>query len=138
MVSSHLQHALRVIAWARILRPTRISRFTRITTHRDRSPLLCASAAKVHNKDELENYGYSRRPESAHIQRAIDDREKAMYEHRRYGSKAPPTAHMRLPLGPHGAAGSQQFQAYKAETANPGSILRPASAPAKSGGAKKK
>ena len=92
---------------------------------------------KVKDQDAMETYGYHRRPESAHVQRVLDERAKAEYEHRRYQKPAPKTAHMRLPLGPAGAQGSQQYQAYKAECANPGSILRPASAPAKSGGKKK-
>lgn len=94
------------------------------------SPATCAPQ-KVHDATGLEAYGYSRRPQSAHIQRSIDERERALYDHRRYGKAAPPTAQYRLPLGPHGAVGSQQFAAYAAETANPGSILRPATAPAK-------
>ena len=86
---------------------------------------------KVVNKEGLETYGYYRRPQSAHIQRSIDEREDALYNHRRYGKPAPPTAQFRLPLGPHGPQGSQKFAAYAAETANPGSILRPSTAPAK-------
>ena len=86
---------------------------------------------KVKDKQGLELYGYSRRPQSAHIQRSIDEREAALYKQRRYGGPAPPTAQYRLPLGPHGVNGSQQYSAYLAESANPGSILRPATAPAK-------
>ena len=90
----------------------------------------------VGDKAGLEAYGYHRRPQSAHIQRSIDEREQALYEHRRYGKPAPATAQFRLPIGPHGATGTQAFAAYAAESANPGSILRPATAPGK--GAKKK
>jgi hypothetical protein len=118
-----------------------------------------AAPQKVHDKTGLEAYGYHRRPQSAHIQRSIDEREQALYDHRRYGAgreatqlpplrgarpltavcalhsctgkAAPPTAQFRLPLGPHGAQGTQQYAAYAMEQANPGSVLRPATAPAK-------
>jgi len=90
-----------------------------------------AAPQKVHDKTGLEAYGYHRRPQSAHIQRSIDEREQALYDHRRYGKAAPPTAQFRLPLGPHGAQGTQQYAAYAMEQANPGSVLRPATAPAK-------
>ena len=40
---------------------------------------------------------------------------------------------MRLPLGPHGANGTEKYAAYLAETKQPGSILRPATAPAGKG-----
>ena len=94
------------------------------------SAATCAPQ-KVHDASALALYGYHRRPQSAHIQRSIEERETALYNHRRYGKAAPATAQYRLPLGPHGAQGSAQFAAYSAETANPGSILRPATAPAK-------
>ena len=97
------------------------------------SPATCAPQ-KVHDKTGMEAYGYTRRPQSAHIQRSIDEREHALYEHRRYGKPAPKTAQFRLPLGPHGAEGSQKFQAYAQELANPGSILKPGGG----GGDKKK
>lgn len=90
-----------------------------------------AAPQKVHDKAGLEAYGYNRRPQSAHIQRSIDDRDVALYNHRRYGKPAPPTAQYRLPLGPHGAQGSQKYAAYAAESANPGSILKPAAGAAK-------
>ena len=38
---------------------------------------------KVKDKDGLAEYGYNKRPESAHIQRSLDERAKAEYEHRR-------------------------------------------------------
>jgi len=95
-----------------------------------------AAPQKVHDKAGLEAYGYYRRPQSAHIQRSIDERERALYEHRRYGKPPPPTAQYKLPLGPHGANGSAPFAAYLMETANPGSVLRPNTAPTK--GPKKK
>ena len=63
---------------------------------------------KVHDKAALNQYGYSRRPQSAHIQRSINERVKAQYMQRRYGAPGPKTAAMRLPLGP----GSAAFQAY--------------------------
>jgi len=78
---------------------------------------------KARNKAELETFGYSRRPQSAHIQRAIDDRLQAQYQQRRYGGPGPKTAALKLPLGPHGAAGSSAFAAF----AN--SNVRPATAP---------
>lgn len=80
---------------------------------------------KVKNKEELEKYGYNQRPTSAHIQRSIDDREEAMYQHRRYGAKPPKSAQPRLPLGPHGINGNERFAAYKQEMANPGSVINP-------------
>lgn len=86
---------------------------------------------KVQNKAGLEMYGYHKRPQSAHIQRSIDEREEALYQHRRYGKAAPKTAQFRLPLGPNGAQGSQRFSAYQQELTNPGSVLRPSTAPAK-------
>ena len=96
------------------------------------------------NKAELNSYGYSKRPESASLLKSIEERQKALYAFRRgYNgtdgkpAPAPKTAHMRLPLGPAGQAGTERFQAFKSEWENPGSILRPASAPAKSGGKKK-
>ena len=58
---------------------------------------------KVHDKGALELYGYHRRPDSAHIQRSLDERELALYNARRYGKPPPPTAQLRLPLGPPGA-----------------------------------
>lgn len=60
------------------------------------------------DKAGLKEYGYSRRPQSAHIQRSIDERVKAQYMQRRYGAPGPKTAAMRLPLGP----GSAAFQMY--------------------------
>ena len=48
-----------------------------------------AAPQKVHDKAGLEAYGYNKRPQSAHIQRSIDEREKALYEHRRYGAHTP-------------------------------------------------
>ena len=91
------------------------------------SAATCAPQ-KVHDKAGLEAYGYHRRPQSAHIQRSLDEREKALYQHRRYGKPPPPTAQYRLPLGPHGAQGSQQFAAYTQELLAPGSILKAAGA----------
>lgn len=109
--------------------PNSITRSPRV--RRQVSPATCAPQ-KVHDKAAMEMYGYHRRPQSAHIQRSIDERETALYNARRYGAKPPPTAQYRLPLGPNGAEGSQQFAAYNAELANPGSILKAA------GGDKKK
>lgn len=80
---------------------------------------------KTKNKDDLATYGYNRRPQSAHIQRAIDQRLLAQYQQRRYGGPGPKTAAIKLPLGPHGAAGSAAFQAYAA-SAMP---MRPQTAP---------
>ena len=90
---------------------------------------------KAHTVDALELYGYSRRPQSAMIQRSIDERENALYENRRYGKPLPKTAKIPLPLGPHGKDGSERFAAYTKELKEPGSsgIVRPASAPAKAG-----
>jgi hypothetical protein len=42
--------------------------------------------AKATNKTELQTYGYNRRPQSAHIQRSIDDRERVR-------TPAPPLSH---------------------------------------------
>ena len=81
--------------------------------------------AKATNKAELQTYGYNRRPQSAHIQRSIDDRERAHYEQRRYGKPGPKTAAIKLPLGPHGAVGSAAFAAFAASSA----AARPATAP---------
>jgi len=80
---------------------------------------------KTKNKEDLATYGYNRRPQSAHIQRSIDERLLAAYQQRRYGGPGPKTAAIKLPLGPHGAAGSAAFQAYAA-TALP---QRPQTAP---------
>ena len=73
---------------------------------------------------ELEAYGYHQRPASAHIQRSIDDREKAEYNHRRYGLPRPKSAAIRLPLGPHGVNGSERFAACKLELEKPGSFAK--------------
>lgn len=83
---------------------------------------------RVHNQQALEAYGYHVRPQSAHIQRSIDERENALYQHRRYGKPPPATAQYRLPLGPNGAQGSVRYSAYAQEVANPGSILKAANA----------
>ena len=81
---------------------------------------------KVKDQAGMETYGYSRRPQSAHIQRALDEREKMLYNQRRYGGPAPPTAQYKLPLGPHGVEGHPQYAAYQQEKENPGSILKAA------------
>ena len=52
--------------------------------------------AKARNKSELETYGYSRRPQSAHIQRSIDERLRAQYQQRRYGAPGPRTAALKV------------------------------------------
>jgi hypothetical protein len=80
---------------------------------------------KTKNKDDLATYGYNRRPQSAHIQRAIDQRLALQYQQRRYGGPGPKTAAIKLPLGPHGAAGSAAFQAYAANALP----VRPQTAP---------
>ena len=92
-----------------------------------------SNPAQVHDKQALEINGYSRRPQSAMIQRTIDERENALFQNRRYGVPLPKTAKMNLPLGPHGIAGSARFAAYQQELLAPGSCVRPASAPAKAG-----
>ena len=88
------------------------------------SAATCAPQ-RVKDQTGMEAYGYTRRPQSAHIQRSVDEREEALYQHRRYGKPAPKTAQFRLPLGPHGADGAPKFQAYNQELANPGSIIKP-------------
>ena len=70
---------------------------------------------KVQNKEALATYGYNRRPNSAHVQRSIDERTKALYEARRYGKPAPKTASMRLPLGPNGVNGKPAFGVQTAD-----------------------
>ena len=71
--------------------------------------------SKAKDKTQLEAFGYSRRPQSAHIQRSIDDRLRAQYEQRRYGGPGPKTAALKLPLGPNGAVGSAAFAAFAAQ-----------------------
>lgn len=92
-----------------------------------------AAPDKVKSKEELATYGYYQRPASAHIQRSIDDRETALYNHRRYGAPRPKTADVRLPLGPHGVNGTERFTMYKAEMANPGSFAKSQAGNAKGG-----
>ena len=76
---------------------------------------------KATSKEALTTYGYNRRPQSAHIQRSIDQRSAALYQQRRYGGPAPKTAAIKLPVGPQGAMGSGAFAAFDA--------LRPQTAP---------
>ena len=56
--------------------------------------LRCAQAK---TKEDMEAFGYVRRPQSAHIQRSIATRQAAIFEQRHYQGPAPPTAEMRLP-----------------------------------------
>ena len=70
---------------------------------------------KAKTAADLAAYGYVRRPTSAHIQRSIDERTKALYEARRYGKPAPKSASMRLPLGPNGVNGKPAFGVQTAE-----------------------
>ena len=48
-------------------------------------------------KAEMEVYGYKRRPTWAHIQRSIDDRQRALFHQRYNGGAGPLTSAMRLP-----------------------------------------
>lgn len=70
--------------------------------------------AKAKSKMELSTFGYNRRPQSAHIQRAIDERLKMQYQARRYGGPPPRTAAIKLPLGPNGMQGSAAFAQFAA------------------------
>ena len=70
--------------------------------------------SKAKDKTQLEAFGYSRRPQSAHIQRSIDQRWKTLYDQRRYNKPGPRTAAIKLPLGPNGTAGSAAFAAFAA------------------------
>ncbi|KAL1524149.1 hypothetical protein AB1Y20_019058 [Prymnesium parvum] len=53
--------------------------------------------SKAKTKHELEDYGYFKRPTSAHIQRSIDERTAAYFNQRYYGGSGPKTASIRLP-----------------------------------------
>jgi len=98
----------------------------------------------VHSVQDLGRFGYHKRPQSAHIQRTIDEREHALYEHRRYDKPLPLTARINLPLGKQGIArgktgldGTQRYEAFQAYLKDP-SAPRPSSAPAGKGAPKKK
>jgi len=79
---------------------------------------------RAKTKSELETYGYARRPQSAHIQRSIDERLQSQYQARRYGMPPPRTAAIKLPLGPNGITGSPAFAAFAADPTK-----RPVTAP---------
>lgn len=52
---------------------------------------------KATNKNEMESYGYVKRPQSAHIQRSIDERTRQLFQQRYYNGPGPKTAAMHLP-----------------------------------------
>lgn len=68
--------------------------------------------AEAVDKSKLEEYGYVRRPQSAHIQRSIDERLDAYYQQRWYGKPGPKTAAIRLPT-PSGSAAFAAFNDTK-------------------------
>lgn len=53
--------------------------------------------SKARNQSDMESFGYIRRPQSAHIQRSIDERLAAHFNQQYYGQPGPKTAAMRLP-----------------------------------------
>lgn len=53
--------------------------------------------AQAKTKEDMEAYGYVRRPDSAHIERSIMVRQSAIFEQRFYRGPGPKTAAMRLP-----------------------------------------
>jgi len=106
-------------------------------------PATCAPT-KVKTAADLTVFGYNKRPQSAHIERSIAERENALYNHRRYDKPLPPTARINLPLGKKGVErgatgldGTQRYEAFQAYLKDP-SAPRPGSAPAGKAPAKKK
>jgi hypothetical protein len=82
---------------------------------------------KAKTAADLAAYGYVRRPTSAHIQRSIEERARANYEHRWYGKPAPKSAALRLPM----PAASPAFAAFSENVANTAAPpKRPGTAPA--------
>lgn len=77
--------------------------------------------SKAKTKTDMEAFGYVRRPQSAHIQRSIDDRLKSYFNQRYYGGPGPKTAAMRLPW----PDGSPAYAALQ-----PIDRVRPVTAPA--------
>ena len=77
--------------------------------------------AKAKTKTDMEAFGYVRKPQSAHIQRSIDERLNAYFNQRYYGGPGPKTAAMRLPW----PDGSPAFAAL-----TPIERVRPNTAPA--------
>ena len=77
--------------------------------------------SKAKTKTDMEAFGYVRRPQSAHIQRSIDERLAAYFNQRYYGGPGPKTAAMRLPW----PDGSPAFAAL-----TPLERQRPSTAPA--------
>lgn len=55
---------------------------------------------KCQSKAEMEAFGYVRKPDSAHIQRSLDERTEKVYQHKFYGGLMPKTAAMKLPPFP--------------------------------------
>ena len=55
---------------------------------------------KAKNKEDLEKFGYKRRPQSTHLQRDWDERVSLQFQQKHYGGPGPKTAAMNLPLGP--------------------------------------
>lgn len=55
---------------------------------------------KCQSKAEMEAFGYVRKPDSAHIQRSLDERAEKVYQHKFYGGLMPKTAAMKLPPFP--------------------------------------
>lgn len=53
--------------------------------------------SKAKTKADMEAFGYVRRPQSAHIQRSIDERLNAYFNQRYNGGPGPKTAALRLP-----------------------------------------
>ena len=103
----------------------------------------CAPS-KAHNAQELSVFGYNKRPASAHIERSINEREQALYEHRRYDKPLPLTARINLPLGKKGVArgktgldGTDKYEAFQAYLRDP-LAPRAGSAPAGKDAKKKK
>ena len=55
---------------------------------------------KCQSKADMEAFGYVRKPDSAHIQRRLDERTEKVYQHKFYGGLMPTTAAMKLPPFP--------------------------------------
>ena len=72
--------------------------------------------AEAVDKAGLEQYGYMRRPQSAHIQRSITERQEAYFQQRWYGKPGPRTAAIKLPTPP----GSAAFVAFTSKDRRPG------------------
>lgn len=76
--------------------------------------------SKAKSKEEMETFGYQRKPQWSHIQRSIDERMMGYFNQRYYGAAAPKSAAIKLPW-PEGTGAWAAFQ--------PSEQLRPKTAP---------